>query len=61
MDTNYKICCFTGHQPGGFPWDYYDKNCAEHQEYLTAMRDIVLKLIRQLKTDIRFSIHSLVL
>ena len=47
MDTNYKICCFTGHQPVGFPWDYYDKNCAEHQEYLTAMRDIVLKLINE--------------
>lgn len=45
MDTNYKICCLTGHRPGGFPWDYNDKTCAEHHEYLTALRDMVLDLI----------------
>lgn len=32
-----KVCCATGHRPSGFPWDYNNKECSSHQEYIEAM------------------------
>ncbi len=41
----HKTCCVTGHRPGGFPWDYNNKNCQEHKEYLQTMYSLLEKLI----------------
>ncbi len=30
----YNTCCFTGHRPSGFVWDYEDKDYALHKDYL---------------------------
>ncbi len=30
----YRICCCTGHRPKGFLWNYEDKSCELHKEYL---------------------------
>ena len=43
----HKICCVTGHRPGGFPWDYNDKTCPEHKEYLQTMHTLLEKLITE--------------
>lgn len=43
----HKICCVTGHRPGGFPWDYNDKTCPEHREYLQTMHTLLEKLITE--------------
>lgn len=43
----HKVCCLTGHRPGGFPWDYYDKDCAEHKEYLQTLYALIEKLIAE--------------
>ena len=41
----HKTCCVTGHRPGGFPWNYHDKNCSEQKAYLKAMHDLIEKLV----------------
>ena len=43
----HKTCCVTGHRPSGFPWNYNDKNCAEHKEYLQTMLSLLDSLIRE--------------
>ena len=43
----HKICFVTGHRPGSFPWDYYDKECAAHKDYLKTMHDYIKKLITE--------------
>lgn len=43
----HKICCVTGHRPNGFPWDYNDKKCAAHIDYLQTMYDYVERLITE--------------
>ena len=43
----HKICCVTGHRPGGFPWVYNDKTCPEHREYLQTMHTLLEKLITE--------------
>ena len=42
-----KTCCLTGHRPKGFPWDYADKKCMEHQSYLALLREKIVKLISE--------------
>lgn len=41
-----RIYCFTGHRPQGFAWDYEDKNCEEHREYLDLLWRLVETAIR---------------
>lgn len=40
-----KICTLTGHRPKGFPWNYRDKNCSQHKEYLKHLENAVRELI----------------
>lgn len=40
-----KTCCLTGHRPKGFPWDYSDKECPEHQKYLSVLYQMITNLI----------------
>lgn len=44
-ENKYKICCLTGHRPKGFPWNYYDTKCINHQVYLKELRKHIIKLI----------------
>lgn len=46
-NNQYKICAVTGHRPGGFPWDYQNKECNEHKEYLQTMEQTIEKLITE--------------
>ena len=46
-NEKYKICSVTGHRPSGFPWDYHNKECNEHKEYLQTMAEIIETLITQ--------------
>lgn len=41
----HKICAVTGHRPKGFPWNYRDNECAQHQEYLKNLENAVRELI----------------
>ncbi len=45
--TDYKICGITGHRPDGFPWDYNDKTCNAHKDYLSTMENYIVKLITE--------------
>ncbi len=47
MNRKNKICCFTGHRPKGFLWDYYDKHNQCQQEYLSQLSKIIATLIQQ--------------
>lgn len=47
MNETNLTCCVTGHRPGGFPWDYSDKECASHQEYLDSMSNFIDLFIRK--------------
>lgn len=40
-----KTCCLTGHRPKGFPWEYANAHCVEHNRYLAVLRDKVIELI----------------
>lgn len=40
-----KICAVTGHRPKGFPWNYRDSGCVQHQEYLKVLESSVRELI----------------
>ena len=40
-----KICSVTGHRPSGFPWNYRDKECLAHSNYLSYMEEKISKLI----------------
>lgn len=42
-----KICSVTGHRPGGFPWNYENKECNEHKEYLQTMAQTIEDLITE--------------
>lgn len=46
-NEQYKICAVTGHRPSGFPWDYNNKECDEHKEYLQTMEETLEKLISE--------------
>lgn len=43
----YKTCCLTGHRPRGFPWNYHDTGCDEHQEYLYTLLQKIKTLIEK--------------
>lgn len=40
-----KICSVTGHRPGGFPWNYHEKTCPAHLNYLSYMTHRIEELI----------------
>ena len=40
------IICFTGHRPQGFEWDYEDKTCKAHQNYIQKLHAKVGELIQ---------------
>ena len=42
-----KICCFTGHRPSGFLWDYDKKHSYIHKEYLTILKNLIKDAILQ--------------
>lgn len=42
-----KVCCVIGHCPSGFPWDYNDKECDSHQEYIETMSAYIDWYIRK--------------
>lgn len=44
---NKKVCCVTGHRPSSFPWDFTDKECDSHQEYIEAMACYIDWFIRK--------------
>ena len=43
--SQIKICSVTGHRPGGFPWNYSDKNCSAHVAYLADISDRIERMI----------------
>ncbi len=45
--TDFKICSVTGHRPMGFPWDYKDKKCSAHKDYLQTMENLITKYITE--------------
>lgn len=48
MDNlKHKICAITGHRPKGFPWNYQDKNCGQHKEYLKSLEGVLSELIAE--------------
>ncbi|MBO7297528.1 MAG: DUF1273 family protein [Clostridia bacterium] len=47
----YKTCCFTGHRPKGFPWDYEDKRCLAHRDYLQRVEYFVEQAILRHQTE----------
>lgn len=47
----YKTCCFTGHRPSGFAWDYEDKDCALHKDYLLRLEYFIERAITCNKTQ----------
>ena len=45
--TDFKICGVKGHRQMGFPWDYNDKECNAHKDYLETMERLITKYIEE--------------
>lgn len=42
-----NVCAITGHRPEGFSWNYYNKQCSQHQNYLYQVKNTAIKLIEK--------------